>query len=201
MQYIQQWFRISTKQEHKTTTTNILTIHSSGTHVINLNQRHPIFNMKVHSSAITIQLVSVKRRDFEKVPGGSESPAFRTTFSRPPYFCAPLPPDYRPSLCCSRLQVNQEDQKPGFNFQTVPKLDILVRFLAFVLAGGSLIPDESYYRSVFLIKLSFTNQVITVWPSLLISRYREESLSSLCTVIAIAISKSNLKKTKGRSNV
>ena len=88
--------------------------------------------------------------------GGSESPAFRTTFSRPPYFCASLPPDSRPSLCCSRLQVNQEDQKPGFNFQTVPKLDILVRFLAFVLAGGSLIPDESYYRSVFLIKLSFT---------------------------------------------
>ena len=94
--------------------------------------------------------------------GGSESPAFRTTFSRPPYFCAPLPPDSRPSLCCSRLQVTQEDQKPGFNFQTVPKLDMLVRFLAFVLAGGSLIPDKSYYRSVFLIKLSFTNRVITV---------------------------------------
>ena len=47
-------------------------------------------------------------------------------------------------------------RNPLFNFQTVPKLDILVRFLAFVLAGGSLIPDESYYRSVFLIKLSFT---------------------------------------------
>ena len=29
---------------------------------------------------------------------------------------APLPPEPRPSLCCSCLQVNQEDQKPGFNF-------------------------------------------------------------------------------------
>ena len=66
---------------------------------------------------------------------GSESPVSPTTFSRLPYFCAPLPPDSRPSLCCSRLQVNQEDQKPGFNFQTVPKLNILVHFLAFVLAG------------------------------------------------------------------
>ena len=82
--------------------------------------------------------------------GGSESPASRTTFSRLPYFCAPLPPDSRPSLCYSRLQVNQEDQKPGFNFQTVPKLNILVHFLAFALAGVSLVPHESYYRSVFL---------------------------------------------------
>ena len=128
--------------------------------------------------------------------GRSESPASRTTFSRLPYFCAPLPPDSRPSLCCSRLQVNQEDQRPGFNFQTVPKLNILFHFLAFVLAGGSLVPDESYYRSVFLIKLSFTNRVITVWPSLLTSRYRDESFSSLCKVIAITISKSNFKKNK-----
>ena len=57
------------------------------------------------------------------------------TASRLPYFCAPLPPNSHPSLCCSRLQVNQEDQKTGFNFQPVPKLDILVHFLAFVLAG------------------------------------------------------------------
>ena len=68
---------------------------------------------------------------------------FPCTFSRLPYFCAPLPPDSRPSLCCSRLQVNQ----PGFNFQTVPKLNILVHFLVFVLAGGLLGPDESCYRS------------------------------------------------------
>ena len=67
--------------------------------------------------------------------GGSESPVSPTTFSRLPYFCAPLPPDSRPSLCCFHLQVNQEDQKPGFNFQTVPKLNILVHFLAFLLAG------------------------------------------------------------------
>ena len=40
----------------------------------------------------------------------------------------------------TRLQVSQEDQKPGFNFQTVPKLNILVRFLAFVLAGGHWVP-------------------------------------------------------------
>ena len=118
----------------------------------------------------------------------SESPASRTTFSRLPYFCAPLPPDSRPLLCCSRLQVNQEDQKSGFNFQTEPKLNVLVHFLAFVLAGGSLVPDESYYRSVFLIRLSFTNRVITVWPLLPTSCYRDESLSSLCNVIAIGIS-------------
>ena len=50
---------------------------------------------------------------------------FPCTFSRLPYFCAPLPPDSRPSLCCSCLQVNQDDQKPGFNFQTVPKLKVV----------------------------------------------------------------------------
>ena len=133
----------------------------------------------------------------------SEFPASRTTFSRLPYFCAPLPPYFCPSLGCSRLQVNQEDQKPRFNFQDVPKLNILVHFLAFVLAGGSLVPDESYYRSVFLIKLSFTNRVITVWPFFffLTSRCRDESLSSLCNVTAIGISKSNKEKTRGRRNV
>ena len=41
---------------------------------------------------------------------GSESPVSPTTFSRLPYFCVPLPPDSRPSLCCSRLKFNQ----PGF---------------------------------------------------------------------------------------
>ena len=131
----------------------------------------------------------------------SESPASRTTFSRLPYFCAPLPPDSRPSLCCSRLQVNQEDQKSGVNFQTEPKLNVLVHFPTFVLAGGSLVPDESCYRSVFLIRLSLTNRVITVWPLLLTSHYRDESLSSLCNVIAIGISKSNKEKTRGRRNV
>ena len=80
--------------------------------------------------------------------GGSESPASRTTFSRLPYFCAPLPPDSRSSLCCSRLQVYQKDQKPGFNFQTAQKLNILVHFLACALAGVSLVPDESYYRVI-----------------------------------------------------
>ena len=66
---------------------------------------------------------------------GSESPVSPTTFSRLPYFCVPLLPDSRPSWCCFHLQVNQEDKKPGFNFQTVPKLNILVHFLAFFLAG------------------------------------------------------------------
>ena len=79
--------------------------------------------------------------------GGSESPASRTAFSRLPYVCAPLPPDSHPSWCCSRLQVNQEDQKLRFNFQTVPKINIRVHSPAFVLAGGSLGPDESYYTS------------------------------------------------------
>ena len=54
-----------------------------------------------------------------------------TMFSHLPYFYAPLSPDSHPSLSCSRLQVNQEDQKPWFNFQTMPKLNILVHFLAF----------------------------------------------------------------------
>lgn len=73
-------------------------------------------------------------------PKGSEFPASRATFSCLTYFCAPLPPDSRPSLCCSRLKVNQEDQKLGFNFQTVLKLNILVHFLAFVLAGDPWFP-------------------------------------------------------------
>ena len=42
--------------------------------------------------------------------GASESPASHTMFSHLLYFCAPLPPDSHPSLCCFRLQVNQEDQ-------------------------------------------------------------------------------------------
>ena len=63
--------------------------------------------------------------------GGSKSPASPTMFSHLPYFYSPLSPDSQPSLCCSRLQVNQEDQKPGFNFQNVLKLNILVHFLAF----------------------------------------------------------------------
>ena len=58
---------------------------------------------------------------------GSESAASRTFVP----LCFPNP---------TRLQVSQEDQKPGFNFQTVPKLNILVRFLAFVLAGGHWVP-------------------------------------------------------------
>ena len=82
--------------------------------------------------------------------GASESPASHTTFSHLLYFCAPMPPNSHPSLCCSRLQVNQEDQKPGFNFQTVPKLNILVNFLAFVLAGGSLGPRRSSMNRVFV---------------------------------------------------
>ena len=48
--------------------------------------------------------------------GGSESPASPTMFSHLPYFYALLSPDSHPPLCCSRLQVNQEDQKPRFNF-------------------------------------------------------------------------------------
>ena len=42
--------------------------------------------------------------------GGSESPPSHTTFSNLLYFCAPLPPDSHPSLCCSCLQVNQENR-------------------------------------------------------------------------------------------
>ena len=61
-------------------------------------------------------------------------------------FCAPLSHDSHPSLCCSCLQVNKEDQKLRFNFQIVPKLNILVHFLAFILAGGSLGSNESYYK-------------------------------------------------------
>ena len=46
--------------------------------------------------------------------GGPESPA-----SVP---CSPASRTFVP------LQVNQEDQKAGFNFQTMPKLNILVHF-------------------------------------------------------------------------
>ena len=59
----------------------------------------------------------VKQYSFVTSEWGSESPASCTTFSRLPYFCAPLPPDSHLSLSCSRFrfQVNQEDQKPGFD--------------------------------------------------------------------------------------
>ena len=117
------------------------------------------------------------------------SPASRTFVP----LCLPTP-----ALHCVApvFRLIKRIRNPGFNFQTVPWLNILVHFLVFVLAEGSLVPDESYYRSVFLIKLSFTNRFITVWPSLLTSRYRDESFSSLCKVIAITISKSNFKKKK-----
>ena len=39
----------------------------------------------------------------ERGQGGSESPASHATFSHLSYFCAPLPPDSCPSLCCSHL--------------------------------------------------------------------------------------------------
>ena len=51
--------------------------------------------------------------------GNRRGRASCTTFSCLPYFCAPLPSDSHPSLCCSRLQVNQEDQKPGLTFKKI----------------------------------------------------------------------------------
>ena len=100
--------------------------------------------LNVCTFTIKASLIQSFREIFSLFCRGPESSASRTTLSRLPQFCAPLPPDSHPSLCCSCLQLNQEDQKPGFNFQTWPKLNILVHFLAFVLAGGSLGPDESY---------------------------------------------------------
>ena len=52
-------------------------------------------------------MVSFKEDSCELGGGGdrgSESSASRTTFSRLPYFCPPLPPDSHPSLSSSRLQ-------------------------------------------------------------------------------------------------
>ena len=65
----------------------------------------------------------------------------------PPVVLCPFASRLPPFIVLLCLQVNQEDQKPGFNFQTVPKLNIIVHLLAFVLAGGPLGPDESYYSS------------------------------------------------------
>ena len=50
-------------------------------------------------------MVSFKEDSCELGGGdrGSEPSASRTTFSRLPYFCPPLPPDSHPSLSCSRL--------------------------------------------------------------------------------------------------
>ena len=90
-----------------------------------------------------------------------------------PYFYTPLPHDPHPLLCCSRLQ---EDQRPGFNFQTVPKLNFLVHFLAFVLAGESLGPDESYYRSVFLID---NTQLVIPHPKRPTSKLKNVAIFSL----------------------
>ena len=66
------------------------------------------------------------------------------------YIFGPLPLDSHPSLRCSHLQVNQEDQKPKFNFQSVLKLNIIVHFLAFVLVGDPwfLIADLSALSSM-----------------------------------------------------
>ena len=91
-----------------------------------------------------------------------------------PYFYTPLPHDPHPLLCCSRLQ---EDQRPGFNFQTVPKLNFLVHFLAFVLAGESLGPDESYYRSVFLIDSTHCWWFLT--QSVLLQKLKNVAIFSL----------------------
>ena len=116
-----------------------------------------------------------------------------------------MPLDSRPSLCCSSLQVNQEDQKLGFNFQTVLKLNIVVHFLALFLAGGSLGPNESYYRSVFLIKLSFTNLVITVWPSPTVELFSQVypviQKTSACTVLLFQLwSLKNRKSIKKKTD-
>ena len=80
--------------------------------------------------------------------GGSESPASCTTFSRLPYFCFPLPPDSHPWLCCPRLQVNQ-----SLTFKLSQNLTFLSIFWPLFWREDHR-TDESYYRSVFLIKLS-----------------------------------------------
>ena len=51
--------------------------------------------------------------------GGGRKKTWEVRVSCLPYFCAPLPPDSHPSLCCSRLQVNREDQKPGLTFKKI----------------------------------------------------------------------------------
>ena len=58
-------------------------------------------------------LVEEREEGGRRGTGGLKSPASRTIFSHLPYFYALLSPDSHPSLCCSRLQVNQEDQNPG----------------------------------------------------------------------------------------
>ena len=72
--------------------------------------------------------------------GASESPRFPYHVLPPPVVLCPFASRLPPFIVLLCLQVNQEDQKPGFNFQTVPKLDILVHFLAFVLVGDHWFP-------------------------------------------------------------
>ena len=87
----------------------------------------------------------------------------------------------------------------------MPKLNIDVHFLAFFLAGGSLGPNESYYRSVFLIKLSFTNLVITVWPSPTVELFSQVypviQKTSACTVLLFQLwSLKNRKSIKKKTD-
>ena len=82
--------------------------------------------------------------------GGSESPASCTTFSHLLYFCVPLTPDSHPWLCCSRLHVNQ-----SLTFKLSQNLTSLFIFWPLFWREDHR-TDESYYRSVFLIKLSLT---------------------------------------------
>ena len=90
-----------------------------------------------------------------------------------PYFCVPLPPDYHPWLCCSRLLVNQ-----SLTFKLSQNLTFLFIFWSLFWREDHR-TDERYYRSVFLIKLSLT------WLSQFDHRFW--SLSPLCDLIAIAI--------------
>ena len=80
-------------------------------------------------------------------------------------------------LCAYSGEDSQEDQRPGFNFQTVLKLNFLVHFLAFVLAGESLGPDESYYRSVFLIDSTHCWWFLT--QSVLLQKLKNVAIFSL----------------------
>ena len=58
----------------------------------------------------------------------------------PPVVLCPFASRLPPFIVLLCLQVNQEDQKPGFNFQTVHKLNIFVHFLAFVSAWDYWVP-------------------------------------------------------------
>ena len=103
------------------------------------------------------------------------SPASRTFV----LLCLPTPALH---YVASIFRLIKRIRNPGLTFKLCQNLTFLFIFWPFFWRG--IIGTRWQLLQVSFLKLSFTN---LVWPSLLTSRCRDESLSPLCNVIVIAI--------------